>query len=196
MDFEKELRKFDFFDIDEGFAGLQNETSFVFDTFSTTLKRLGVEQNKTNVQLEEIFSLLDEEKVKTEDMEMWKRRLEASEEEKLALVKGFIAVLDHIEDSYRYALWNDDGNWAKQFGLLWDAVSRELLSMGIVRIERENTIYDRQLNSAKAVKNVPDAPDGMILEVIRCGYMYKSEVLRKAEVVVNKKNGGGNDGDE
>lgn len=196
MDFEKELQKFDFFDVDEGFTKLQNEVSVVLDAFNTILRRLGVEQNKTNIQLEEIFSLLDEEKEKSADTADMKRRLETSEKEKLSLVKGFIAVLDLIEDLYRYSLLNGDGSWTKQFELLWNTVSKMLLSIGIIRIEGENTIFNQQLNSVKAVENIPDIQDRIVLEVIRCGYIYKSVILRKAEVVVNRisEGGSGNDG--
>jgi len=195
MDFEKELQKFDFFEIDEGFINMQNETSVIFDAFNSVLRRLGVDQNRTNMQVEEILSLLDEQKEKGEDLAEIKRRLESSEEEKLSLVKGFIAVLDHIEDLYRYAAGNDDGGWSRQLEIIWNAVSKELLSAGIVRIEGENTIYNQKLNSVREIRNNPDVPDGMILEVIRSGYIYKSTVLRKAEVVVNKNLGGGDEND-
>lgn len=51
IDFRKELAKFDFITVDAEFAGSYNEAAQVIEVFNSTLKRIGMELNNTNMQL-------------------------------------------------------------------------------------------------------------------------------------------------
>ena len=189
IDFEKELQKFHFFDTDADAAILENEAEavFVIDTFNTFLKRLGKEQSNANTQLEELVGLIDEEMEKNQGSEELQKRIDVCEAEKLALVKGFIEILDQMEDLYRYSSVNDYGNWTAQIRLLWGNIYSSLLSCGVVRVEGLNTMFNPTLDIVKITRDEPDAQEGQILEVLRSGYIYKSAVIRKAEVIVNKR---------
>lgn len=190
IDFRKELAKFDFFTVDAEFTGYYNETAQVIEVFASTLKRIGKELNNTNIQLEEILAQYMEEKEKDKHIAELKKAVAAYEEEKLALVRGLVAVLDQLEDIYRYSLKNECGSWSEQMQLLWRNTSADLLPQGIIRIEGENSLFDARLHSAAEIKEDNTIPNGVILEVLRCGYMYQSHLLRKAQVIVNKNNGG------
>ncbi len=194
IDFRKELAKFDFLTVDEEFTGLYNETTQVVKLFNSTLKRIGKELNNTNMQLEEILSEYMEEKEKDRDKDKdiaeLKKTITAYEEEKLSLVRSLVAILDQLEDIYRYSLKNDCDSWSEQMQLLWKNISVNLQLQGITRIEGENTLFDARIHSAVQVKEDKNVLNGMILEVLRCGYMYQSHLLRKAQVIVNKTNGG------
>jgi len=98
----------------------------------------------------------------------------------------FISVLDQFEDFYRFILHKTDSTWKEQIGMMWNNMSSILLSAGITRIENYNTIFNPKINSVKAVVHNSGLQDGVVTEVIRCGYMYKDDILRKAEVIVNK----------
>ena len=136
-----------------------------------------------------------EEKEKDRYIAEQKETITACEEAKLSLVQGLMAVLDQLENIYRYALKNERGSWFEQVQFLWSDTSAILLQQGIVRIEGDNTLFDSRLHSVVQVKEDSNIPDGLILDVLRCGYMYKSRLLRKAQVIVNK-NGGGHQGNE
>ena len=112
------------------------------------------------------------------------KAIAAHEEEKITLVQGLVSTLDQIEDTYRYAIKNEGSNWAKQLRLLWENIFNTLLLQGISRIE--NTLFDLRVHSAVQIKEDKRYKNGLVLDVLRCGYMYKSRPLRKAQVVVNK----------
>ncbi|MDD4680154.1 MAG: nucleotide exchange factor GrpE [Clostridia bacterium] len=187
IDFDKELQKFQFLELDEDFIGLQNESSVIAKEFQRTLNRFGKEQGKTNLQLEEITGQLEEHRDKNSDKEQLKEELYLAEEEKQNLINGFISIMDQIEDLYRFSTKSSEESWSKQLELLWDNISNELLSIGIMKIEGENAQYNKNLHIAAEVRYCPEYEDGIILEVLRCGYVYKINVLRKAKVVVNKR---------
>ena len=82
IDFEKELQKYNFMDIDEDFSQLQSETAVIFKAFNSTLKRIGIEQNKANTQLEEVIELVGEESEKNIVINTINEKLSANEDEK------------------------------------------------------------------------------------------------------------------
>ncbi|NLX90402.1 MAG: nucleotide exchange factor GrpE [Firmicutes bacterium] len=190
IDFEKELSKFDFFAVNDELNAYHNETTLALDAVTAVLKRIGKEINNTNIQLEEILSQHEEDEEKNEQIKELKKALAVAEEEKLSLIKGLVTTLDKLEDIYRYALKNEDAGWSAQMELLWKSISADLLPLGLVRIEGENTFFDARLHAAVQVKEDVSKPNGIILEILRCGYVYRSTLLRKAQVMVNKTSGG------
>jgi molecular chaperone GrpE (heat shock protein) len=64
-----------------------------------------------------------------------------------------------------------------------------MLILGITRIECDNTLFDARIHSALQVKEDDNLQNGIILEVLRSGYLYQSYLLRKAQVIVNKNEG-------
>ena len=187
IDFEKELQRFHFLDIDMDSNIPDNEAAYAVEAFNAVLKRIAREQSNANAQLEELTALIDGEMEKNRDAEVLKERIYACENENLALVKGFIEILDQIENLYRYISTNEYGNRAAQIRLMWDNICNSLTALGIIRIDGLNTVFNPLIHDAKALRDEPGVQDGMILEVLRCGYIYKSILLRKSEVVVNKK---------
>lgn len=190
IDFRKELAKFDFFAIDDEFTAFYNETSQILEVFNSTLKRFGKELNNTNIQLEEVLAHLMEDQEKEKHVTELKKKITAYEEENLSLVRGLVTTLDRLEDIYRYSLKHKGDGWSGQMQLLWSNTATNLLPHGIIRIEGENTLFNPQIHSAVQTKEEKNIPHGVILEVLRCGYIYKSHVLRKAQVVVNKNDEG------
>ena len=190
IDFQKELAKFDFLNVDDEFVGYYNETIPLLEVFNSTLKRISKELNSANIQLEEVLAQYTEENAAQKEKDSYitelKRTVYACEEENLSLVKTLVAVLDRLEDIYRYALKNEHGSWAEQMRLIWRNTAEHLLSQGMIRIEGKDTLFDPRLHSAVQVTENNAVSNGMILEVLRCGYMYRSHLLRKAQVIVNK----------
>lgn len=187
INFEEELKKFNFHDKDANGGIAENEAAFVIDAFNAVFKRLSKDQSNANTQLEELVALMDEKMEKDREIEEAKGLLRECEAEKSAIVKGFVEILDRMEDLYRYATANDYGNWTSQIRLLWGNILDNLNLLGIMRVDGLDATFDPRLYTVKMTKDEPDAENGRILEVLRCGYIYKSAVIRKADVVVNKK---------
>lgn len=187
IDFEKELQKFHFFDTGNDAAILDNEAVIVTDMFNSVLRRLGKEQSNASTQLEELLALIDEGMAKNHSEEELKKQIDVCEAEKLSLIKGFIDILDQLEDLYRYSAADDYGNWTAQIQLLWGNINNSLLSSGLIRIEGLNTMFNSLLHAVKMTGDEPEMPDGIVLSVLRSGYAYNSVVIRKADVIVNKK---------
>ncbi len=190
IDFRKELSKFDFFTVDAELADSYNDTTQVIEVLNSTLKRIGKELNNTNIQIEDVLSQYIEEKEKDKNIVVLKKTITAYEDEKLSLVHGLVAILDQFEDIYRYSLKNQCGSWFEQMQHLWRNTLTSLQVQGITRIEGENTLFDSRIHSAVQVKEDKNILNGMVLEVLRCGYTYQSCLIRKAQVIVNKTNGG------
>ncbi len=189
IDFKKELEKYDFFVVDPEFSGYFNETARVIEAVAANIRRIGKEISNTSIQLEEVLSYHAEEKEKDRYIAEQKEKLAACGKEKLSLVLGLVAVVDQLEDMYRYAQKNEQDGWFRQMRLLWQETASILLRQGIIRIEGENTLFDPWLQTAVLIKEDNNLPDGMVLEVVRSGYVYRSELLRKAQVIVNKAGG-------
>jgi len=190
INFHQELTKFDFASVDADFARYYHETAPLIEALTVMLKRIGRELNQANLQIEEVLSLFAEER-ETEIRLAEQRKLTATqEEEKHSLIEALLASLDHLEDIYRCTVQNESGSWSEQMKLLWDRTAADLLTRGLFRIEGEGSSFDARIHAA--VQTVEDRarPDGTILKVLRCGYMYRSRLLRKAQVVVNKVDGG------
>jgi len=185
IDYEKELEKFDFFEIDKEFIDLRNETNKSVQAFNSTVKKFRKEQSDVVFQVEEIIEVLDEIKSGFNKSKNLEKTIVDNESEKLLFVKGLISILDQFEDFYKF-MNSSDNTWKSQFDMVWKNIENILMSMGISRIENINTIFNSKINSAKSVVNNDFLQEGMITEVLRCGYMYKSNIIRKAEVVINK----------
>ncbi len=186
IDFVKELHKYNFATVDKELIAMRDETTLSMDSFGATLKKLRKEQGEVNFQIEEVITILDDMKEDNTAVAELKKKRRAEEEEKMAVIKTLISVLDQFEDYYRYVRKYAEKSWSEQLTILWSNVAGILLSRGIFRIEGENTIFNPQLHVAGNLSNNNCLPEGLITDVIKSGYMYNNNVLRKAEVVVNK----------
>jgi molecular chaperone GrpE len=186
IDFGKELEKFDFFSVDSKLQDTHKELTNVLSEVNSTLGRIGKEQGKANIQLEELMIILDEEKEKDEVIKNLKKRIDSSEDEKLSIIKGLIKVLDQIENFYRLFANEENESLYRQLSLMWELIYKILLSIGITRIDDENTIFEPSLNNIAGTNSNTDLDEGTILSVLKSGYVYKDMVLRKSEVIANK----------
>ncbi len=186
IDFRKELAAFDFAAIDPAITGYLNEITPVIETFQSTLKRVSRELNQTNLQLEELLSTSQDEQGKDKTIAHQQETINRLENEKKSFVLGLIAVVDQVEDLYRYACGHESESRIEQISLLWRKISAELIKLGIGIIEDSTAPFDNALHAAIAVKSDRNSQNGAILAVVCCGYLYQGKVIRKAQVVVNK----------
>jgi methyl-accepting chemotaxis protein len=112
IDFDKELKKYHFFDVDDKLNGLFDETKKIISSMTTTIKRFAKEQSETNLQIEEIMNILDENKEKDMHIDDLKKSISTVSEESTAIIKGLIEIMDQLEDLYRYSLKSKTEGWS------------------------------------------------------------------------------------
>ncbi|MBS3949986.1 MAG: nucleotide exchange factor GrpE [Peptococcaceae bacterium] len=191
IDFHKELAKFDFATAGTELTDFHSETIHIIEAVATAFKRIGKEVNHTNIQLEDFFALQSEETDKDKHIAEQNRTLAVMKDQMMSLVHGLIATMDMLEDVYRYSLYYEQNSWGEQMRLLWHKAAANMLLLGITRIEGEDTPFDARIHTAVQTLDNNDVANGLVLDVLRSGYIYNLQVLRKAQVVVNKINGAG-----
>lgn len=191
IDFEKELLKFDFMDSEKYIDKQgQGELENIIQEFNKVVGKIAKEQNKANIQLEELVVMMDENEEAQKDKE---QTLASAKEdktklrnEKFILIEGLIEILDQIENLYKISKKHENDIWFEQISLMWNLISKTLLSIGITRIDDEYTTYTPFLNTIVSTKDDTQLEEGYVLEVLKSGYFYEGKVLRRSEVIVNK----------
>lgn len=101
------------------------------------------------------------------------------------LVSRLLPVLDDL-DAAGASL---RGKAGKGLAMLRDNLLRALREAGLEEIPAAGTPFDPYLHECLHLVTDPDAPDGIVKEVVRKGYRFQTRVLRPAQVVVVKKEG-------
>lgn len=186
IDFKKELEKFDFFDIDRELQDTYKEVSGIFNVVNSTFSRFSKEQGKTNIRLDELTDILEEEKEKNEMIGELKLKVDNSEKERVSIIRGIIEILDQVEYLYRLFINAENESLKGQLSLMWELISKTLISIGVTRIDDKNTVFDPSLNLIVETSSNTSLDEGVILDVLKSGYIYKGVVVRRSEVIANK----------
>lgn len=194
FDFKAELIKLARPEPDPAFMDRKDEISAAFAAFNGTLTKFNKKQGAIEMQVEELYAFLEEQKEQQERQhEAGQKRQqeqaireEAAERENGQLVQALIVAADLIEDFHAYAAESGNRQLSDQAGLMWRALAKELARVGLCRIADEHTPFNAQLNHLEGVAAAGDGPEGMIASVLRSGYMYRNKVYRKSGVIVKK----------
>ena len=141
------------------------------------LRRIETKQKETGLQLEEIDGFLQGDVA-----------ADAAETEK-TLVEALIALADTIGNFYYFADQGnrrEDSSLFEQARMMWNAAKNAAETAGLGIIEAEREPFDFRFHSAESVERDGDLPNGYVIKTLKCGYVYKDEVVRRATVVVNK----------
>lgn len=112
--------------------------------------------------------------------------------EKRKLLLTLVDVVDAFERVFRAVAAKDDQVtpqmkiWLGNFRTVRRLVESALTAEGVVRMESLADGFDPQWHKVADLREDPARADGAILEVVQPGYLWKKELLRKAEVVVVK----------
>ncbi|GAU77731.1 nucleotide exchange factor GrpE [Fusibacter sp. 3D3] len=196
IDFKKELDKFNFLNKAPDVSEERTDVSIWLENFNSTLKRIGKEQNETNMQIEEIMIFLDHETKSNSLIKELQSTLAQSQKTSIVecqkLIDVLLTISDQIEDLYHYSLKHEHPERSKHIKLLWDNIGTTLISCGITRIDQVGVTINLQICIPIQIRYDDSLPEGLVLEVLKSGYLYNSEILRKAQVTVNKKEKAGN----
>lgn len=107
-------------------------------------------------------------------------RLKAGVDAGAARQPGWLARLIPGEVRFAHSL-------AQGLALTLQRVNDVLARYRVMPIDVIGRALDPHLMRAVEVESVPDKPDGLVLRETRRGFFYGDELLRAAEVIVNKK---------
>lgn len=102
-----------------------------------------------------------------------------------ALAAALISVIDAIEDFYR--LTPEASAMFAQAQMMWHVAMKAAAAGGLEVINPKNQPPDFKRHKIESTTNDPAAPNGYVVNTLKCGYIYKNELLRPAAVLVNKK---------
>jgi molecular chaperone GrpE (heat shock protein) len=70
--------------------------------------------------------------------------------------------------------------------MMWSAAQNAAESAGLEIIDAEREPLDFRRHSAESTAEDNGTPNGYVIKTLRCGYVYRNEIMRRAAVVVNK----------
>ncbi|MCG2660560.1 MAG: nucleotide exchange factor GrpE [Kiritimatiellae bacterium] len=103
-----------------------------------------------------------------------------------ALMLELLPVLDHLQLGIQAASAHQaDPAFREGLTLIFDQLMGVLSKFGLSPIETENQAFDP--NRFEAVNALPSAtePEGIVLALVRRGYMLRNKLLRPAQVIVS-----------
>ena len=132
------------------------------------LRRIETKQKETSIQLEEIDDFL---------------QTGGSES---TLVEALTALVDTIGDFYYFAADDEGSPLFDQAQLMWNAARNAAATAGLEIIDAGSEPFDFRLHSVESAGQDYTMPNGYVIRTLKCGYIYKDEIIRRAAVVVNK----------
>jgi len=133
------------------------------------LRKLENRQKETSLQIEGIDDFLQ------------------SSSKEPALVNVLIALVDVIGDFYYFAA-SADSPLFEQAQMMWNAAINAVEAAGVKIIDAGNEPFDFRLHLAESTGQDYDMSNGYVIKTLKCGYIHRGEIIRRAAVVVNKIN--------
>lgn len=149
-------------------SGRFTEMALRFTEINDRLQKLETKQKETSLQLEEIDEFLQSNGSETE------------------LVDALVELADTIGDFYLFSAADKYSSLFEQAQMMWNTTINAAEAAGLGIIQAENEPFDIRLHSAENTEQDNSLPNGYIIKTLKCGYIYKDEVMRRAMVVVNK----------
>jgi len=184
IDVKKELIKYKPMDTGDHIK-YDDVISNLLNSFSKTVERIGKDQYRSLKHMDNIMEALENKSGFERIIEDMEDRISSMEGTEKRLLEVIMEVCDLTENMYIFSLQSQDLNLRSQMELQWKTLQQSLLKCGITRFGNSGDIFDRQLHAAVESRQIPDFSDGYILEVIKSGYIYKNQLIKRAEVVIN-----------
>ena len=105
------------------------------------------------------------------------------------IIKELLSVTDNFERAIKMDnndLSDEVSKFLEGFKLIYTSIRKILDDNGVKEIEVLGREFDPTTSEAVMVEHDENKPEGVVLEVLTKGYMYKDKLLRPAMVKVNK----------
>ncbi len=186
LDVKNEIKKLVNEEIPGNMNGRLSEFAVLLDTYNSNMNKIGRTQYKYSAQMDEIMLMLDDMEKDGRIINDYRKNTENLQKESSNLMSVLIKASDLLEDAYRYAQKSGQNAWEKQLANQWTSLGEYLASAGISRIDTCDVMFNMEIHRAVQTMHSPGSADGIILSMIRCGYIFRGSIVRKADVVVNR----------
>ena len=185
MDVANRLACFERVELSPDQAGL--DTSFA-DGFLKAFTRVAKSQVKmqqaVELSVEDVRRALKEQSDLIEDIQGRRRAAERTNEQ---LVRFVMEVVDIIINLERAASEGDNPELRSIADTMMDALRSHMQEVGLALIPAMGSIPDSLYHFVLSTRQVSDAKKGgRVVEVVKPGYTFRGEVVRKAEVIVGQ----------
>lgn len=173
--FEDEIRQL--INADESALPPAYDLSGGIEVMNSLLSKIGKKQTAISMQVEEIYEFTQQ----NEETQQASTDVEN-------MLRAVIALGDIVEDFYRYASGSENNisdALRKQSEIMWKLTGKNMGLAGIVRIDDVGILFDPAINTVEETANLPDLPHGLILAVLKCGYLKNGKLIRKSRVIAN-----------
>ena len=133
------------------------------------LRRIESKQKETSLQIEEIDNYLQ------------------GDSDETVFISALIALADIIEDFYYFAAGDKDSPLFEQAQMMWNAARNKATTAGLTIIDTALEPFDFNIHSVEGTAWDDSLPAGYVIEILKCGYIFKDEIIRQAAVIVNKQ---------
>jgi len=140
-----------------------------FREINERLQKIEIMQKEISFQIEEIDSSLQ------------------GDGDEMVFIDSLIALADIIGDFYYYAAENKDSPLFEQAHMMWNAAKNKADTAGLTIIEAADEPFDFNNHTINGTAWDNSLPAGYVIKTLKCGYIFRDEVIRQAAVIVNKQ---------
>lgn len=198
LDIKDELKNYKLVEFEENFQEDENkdneEIKSLLSMFTKAYERIGKEQYKTSSAVDDILDMLEENNEinnqinneRQSDIKELKEQADDINNELKVMLNTVIGMSDIFDYMNNYVLNSNNENLKGQFKLVQEQLVEKLAKASIAVLGTVNGEVDINIHQPIDTRWQEDKQEGIILDVIRKGYIYKGKLLRKAEIIVNK----------
>lgn len=158
----------------------KEKKSFLKDKKALEIERLKLElTNMNDKALRLSAEMLNMKRRYEED------RLNASKYEGIELVKSLLPVIDNFERALLMDS-SDNDKFLEGFKMIYANMLNILKNIGVEEIDCLQKPFDPKYMEAVLTENIIEEEQGVVLDVLQKGYMYKDKLIRPAMVKVNE----------
>ena len=166
----------------------QSQTETVSERLPTYVEQLKKEAEDKDKRLREYIAAYKENSSQNDEFRI---RLHKENETRLDQFKAnlfarLIPVLDNLKRAEASAMGTTDPGSIKQgVAMVINQFTRELVDNGVLAIDAQNRKFNPKTDEAfMTVETLDQEQDGMILEELETGYMFKDKLIKAAKVKV------------
>jgi molecular chaperone GrpE (heat shock protein) len=185
IDFEKEIKKYNILKLSKN-SGLELNNDYIFN-INKDLHRIGKEQNNLSIQIDDIHESIENLNELNDLKKEFTVNKKQYENEKSKIINNILEILDEIENFKHYSNKNLDSKLNEQINIMWNRLESTINKIGLIRIDNKSEIFSNDINIAKKILTDNSKNNNEIIETLNSGYIFENQIIKKSNVVVNKK---------
>lgn len=152
----------------------------LFSSIDQKLQKQNKLQQKACLVVEDLVEQIEKLSEDQSQVKMLKQENEA-------LIKTLMASYDLFAEILLGAYEKQHESWYQQIALQSDRLAKNLQEVGITLIGSQNNQLDLLYHKVIDYQYDASMAENQIIRYIKVGYIYKGKVVRKAEVIINRR---------